>query len=201
MPKKDRRVDAYIAKSAGFAKPVLSHLRKLVHTACPEVEETMKWNFPHFMHEGILCGMAAFKAHCTFGFWNSELVLGKGVGPTTEGSMGQFGRITSIQDLPADDVLLGHIRKAAALNAAGVKKPARIPSKKRELAVPADLSRALKKNKRALATFQNFSPSHKREYVEWIIGAKRAETRNSRLATAVAWMSEGKARNWKYSRC
>jgi len=201
MPKKDPRIDAYIAKSADFAKPVLNHLRKLVHTACPEVEETMKWNFPHFLHQGILCGMAGFKHHCTFGFWKRELVLGKELGARREDSMGQFGRITAVADLPADKILLGYIRKAAALNAVGARTPEPKPVKKRKLIVPPDLASALKRNKAALTTFENFSPSHKREYVEWITGAKREETRNSRLATAIAWLVEGKARNWKYAGC
>ena len=201
MPTKDPRIDAYIAKSADFARPILNHLRKLVHNACPDVEETMKWNFPHFVHHGILCGMGAFKQHCTFGFWKRELVLGKDLGARREDSMGQFGRITALADLPSEKILLGYIRKAAALNEAGVKSPARKPKAKKPLAVPADFMAALKKNKVALATFENFSPSHKREYVEWITGAKRVETRNSRLATAIAWLAEGKSRHWKYANC
>jgi uncharacterized protein YdeI (YjbR/CyaY-like superfamily) len=176
-------------------------LRKLVHAGCPEVEETMKWSFPHFMHQGILCGMGAFKQHCTFGFWKRELVLGKNHGAAEEDSMGQFGRITALADLPPEKILLGYIRKAAALNEAGVKSPARKPRAKKKLVVPAAFTAALKKNKTALATFENFSPSHKREYVEWITGAKREETRNSRLATAIAWLAEGKSRHWKYASC
>jgi uncharacterized protein YdeI (YjbR/CyaY-like superfamily) len=201
VPRNDPRIDAYIAKSADFAKPVLIHLRKLVHAACPEVEETMKWNFPHFMHQGILCGMGAFKQHCTFGFWKRELVLGKALGARREDSMGQFGRITAVSDLPAEKILLGYIRKAAALNEAGVKTPERKPTKKKKLIMPPDFSLALKRNKAALTTFENFSPSHKREYVDWITRAKREETRNSRLSSAIAWLAEGKARNWKYERC
>lgn len=200
MPTKDPRIDAYIAKSAGFARPILDHLRKLVHAACPDVEETVKWSFPHFLHEGMLCSMAAFKEHCTFGFWKGELVFGKDV--TEESSHGQFGRITSISDLPNDKALLGYIKKAAKLNEAGVKKaaPAR-PKVKKELAIPDDFMAALKKNKKAFAAFEDFSYSHKKEYVEWITEAKREETRQQRLKTAIEWMAKGKPRHWKYINC
>ena len=181
MGKKDPRVDAYIAKSAEFAQPILNHLRELVHRGCPEVEETLKWSMPSFVYKGLLCGMAAFKRHATFGFWKHELVVGK---TGEKEGMGQFGRITSLKDLPTKKVFLGYIRKAAALNEAGIKAPAHTrvkPGEKRELTVPDYLVAALKKNKRAQANFENFSYSHKKEYVEWLRGAKREDTRQKRL--------------------
>ncbi len=200
MGKKDPRVDAYIGKSADFARPILTHLRKLVHDACPDVEETMKWSFPHFEHEGVLCSMASFKAHCAFGFWKGALVLDTAKNRGSE-AMGQFGRIQRLSDLPADAAIKRWVKKAAKLNEDGVKssRPKR-SARPREVAVPADLMAELRKNKRALATFDSFSPSHKREYVEWITEAKTDATRRRRLDTAVEWMSEGKARNWKYVR-
>jgi uncharacterized protein YdeI (YjbR/CyaY-like superfamily) len=201
MGKRDPHVDAYIAKSPEFAQPILTHLRELVHRGCPEVEETIKWSMPSFVYKGMLCGMAAFKQHATFGFWKHELVVGKA--GEKEG-MGQFGRITSLKDLPSSKVLLEHIRKAAALNDAGIKAPSRIrakPGEKRELAVPDYLVAALKQNKAAQANFEKFSFSHKKEYVEWLTGAKREETRQKRLQNALAWIAEGKSQNWKYMRC
>jgi uncharacterized protein YdeI (YjbR/CyaY-like superfamily) len=197
MGKKDPRVDAYIAKSAGFAQPILNHLRELVHRGCPEVEETLKWSMPSFVYKGLLCGMAAFKQHATFGFWKHELVVGK---TGEKEGMGQFGRITSLKDLPTKTVLLGYIRKAAALNDAGIKAPARTRIKP-ELAVPDYFVAALKKNKRAQANFDKFSYSHKKEYVEWLTGAKREDTRQRRLQMALAWIARGKTQNWKYMRC
>jgi uncharacterized protein YdeI (YjbR/CyaY-like superfamily) len=201
MGKRDTRVDAYIAKSAGFAQPILNHLRELVHRGCPEVEETLKWSRPSFVHKGLLCGMAAFKQHATFGFWKHELVVGK---TGEKEGMGQFGRITSLKDLPAEKVLLGYIRKAVTLNEAGIKAPAPTrakPGEKRELAVPDYFVAALKKNKTAQANYENFSYSHKKEYVEWLTGAKREDTRQKRLQTALAWIAEDKSQNWKYARC
>jgi len=197
MPSRDPRIDAYVEKSADFAKPILSYLRDVVHEACPEVEEKMKWSFPHFDHKGMMCSMAAFKAHCTFGFWKPELVLGEAA---KEGGMGQFGRIASVKDLPAKEVLIGYVKKAKRLNDQGVKpKRAQRPKKaKPDAEVPDDLAAALKKNAKACATFGGFSTSHRREYVEWIVEAKREETRARRIAQAVEWMAEGKARNWKY---
>lgn len=197
MPSRDPRIDAYIEKSADFAKPILRHLRDVVHEACPDVEEKMKWSFPHFDYKGMMCSMASFKEHCTFGFWKPELVLGDAA---KEGGMGQFGRITSVKDLPAKKVLIGYVKKAMRLNDEGVKpKRAQKPRKPRaKVEVPHDLTAALKKSAKARATFEAFTPSHRREYVEWISEAKREETRARRIAQAVEWMAEGKARNWKY---
>ena len=204
MANKDPRVDAYIAKSADFAKPVLTHLRNLIHAGCPDVEETMKWSFPNFMYKGILCSMAAFKQHCTFGFWKHKLIFpkSKGAGNAADEAMGQFGRISALSDLPKDKVLIEWIKEAVRLNDEGIKLPPRPKSKvKKELVVPEFFMAALKKNKKALTTFENFSYSHKKDYVEWITEAKGEDTRKRRLETAIEWLAEGKSRNWKYANC
>ena len=204
MGKHDARIDAYIAKSADFAKPILNHLRKLVHVACPDVEETMKWSFPHFTYKGMLCSMASFKAHCSFGFWKGALIFGKSKGEAgkQDEAMGHFGRITALSDLPKDDVLVRYVKEAARLNEAGVKLPAKPRSKvKKELVAPDYFLAALKKNKKALAAFEGFSYSDKKEYVEWITEAKREETRQRRMDTAIEWLAEGKSRNWNYANC
>jgi uncharacterized protein YdeI (YjbR/CyaY-like superfamily) len=196
MGKRDPRVDAYIAKAPEFAKPILAHIRYVVHDACPGVEEDLKWSTPSFMYKGILCGMAAFKQHATFGFWKHDLVTGS---PRVEGSMG-FGRLTTVSDLPPKKALAAYVKKAAALNDAGIK-PARTPMRgkpKPPAKAPAELVAALKKNRKAQATFDAFSPSAKREYIEWITDAKSEDTRARRLEIAVKWMAEGKHRNWKY---
>lgn len=199
MTAKDPRIDAYIAKAAPFAQPILKHLRKLVHAACPDVVETMKWSFPHFDHKGIMCSMVAFKQHCAFCFWKAALMFPAGKTGVENEAMGHFGRITSLSDLPADKTVIGYIKKAAYLNQTGVKVPPRHKSKaKKELVTPDYLTAALKKNKKALATFESLSYSHRKEYVEWLTEAKREDTRRQRLATAIEWMAEGKPRNWKY---
>lgn len=199
MSKRDPRIDAYIGKSADFAKPILKRFRETVHKACPDVEESIKWGMAAFSHHGLMCGVAAFKAHCALMFWKYKLLFGEDA-PFPDEGMGQFGKITSLKEMPSEKQLIAYIRKAAELNEAGVKVE-RQPARKRALTIPTDLSAALKMNKRALATFEKFSPSKKREYVEWITEAKREETRNKRLAQAVEWMAEGKARNWKYENC
>jgi uncharacterized protein YdeI (YjbR/CyaY-like superfamily) len=191
-------VDAYIAKSADFAKPILKHLREIVHEACPEAEETMKWSFPHFDYKGMLCAMAAFQQHCTFGFWKGSLIVDRN--GESLAAMGQFGRITAISDLPSKKVLAGYVRAAAKLNDEGIKVVRKTKPKK-PLAVPAYLEAALMKNRKALGRFEDFSPSQKREYVEWITESKREETRERRLKQAVEWISQGKTRNWKYESC
>jgi uncharacterized protein YdeI (YjbR/CyaY-like superfamily) len=194
MAKKDRRVDAYINGAQQFARPILKHLRKVVHTGCPDVEETTKWQMPFFEYKGPVCFMAAFKEHATFGFWKGSLLFGN----KDKRAMGHFGRITSISDLPNVKILIGYVRKAAELNEAGVKKARPRSRTRQKLTVPSDLKAALLKNVRAKKTFDNFSYSHKKEYVQWITDAKREETRRRRLATTIRWLSQGKVQNWRY---
>jgi uncharacterized protein YdeI (YjbR/CyaY-like superfamily) len=203
------KVDAYCAKVPPFAQPIMTHLRELVHKACPEVEETIKWSRPFFQYRGaILCNMSAFKEHCSFGFWGEEIgAVLRQAAVLKDGSMGSLGRITRVADLPADKKMLGWMRQAAAFVDSGqytspiaarhkVVKPA-----KRSRETPAEFTTALQRNKKAAAVFAAFSPSCKREYVEWIVEAKRPETRDKRIATAVEWIAEGKQRNWKYQNC
>ena len=201
MGKRDKKIDQYIAKSAEFAKPILNHLRELVHKTCPDVEEGTKWGFPHFMYSGaILCSMASFKQHCSFGFWKASImkdpdnILEK-VGNT---AMGSFGRLTSLKELPSDKTIVKYIKEAMRLNEEDIKVEKAKPLAKKDLKIPTYLTNNLKKNKKAWTTFENFSPSHKKEYVEWIVDAKTEETRQRRIAQAIEWMAEGKARNWKY---
>jgi uncharacterized protein YdeI (YjbR/CyaY-like superfamily) len=200
MPKKNPKVDAYIADAAGFARPILKHLRKVVHVGCPGVEETIKWGFPHFVYNGNIAGMAAFKAHCSFGFWKGALIFGPEKAEERDG-MGQFGRITRIADLPDEKTLIGYVRQAAHLNEAGIKAPRAAKPKPRPAPkVPNDLAAALAKNAQARQIFEIFSRSKQREYVEWVTEAKRKETRQQRIATSIEWLAEGKSRNWKYER-
>lgn len=198
---KNRLIDSYIKRSAEFAKPVLNHLRELVHSVCPEVEEKMKWSFPHFDYKGeMMCSMAAFKQHCAFGFWKASLMknsqkMFEKYGKT---AMGHLGQIKSLKDLPPDKVLIAGIKEAMKLNDSGVKILKSKPVTKEDINTPDYFMTALKKNKKALETFQNFSASHVREYVEWITDAKTESTRDKRIETALEWLSEGKSRNWKY---
>jgi uncharacterized protein YdeI (YjbR/CyaY-like superfamily) len=201
MANTDPRIDAYIANAAVFARPILERARIVVHEACPQVEETIKWGMPTFVYAGgILCGMAAFKQHATFGFWKHALVMGEGA---ERDGMGSFGKMTSVRDLPPKKELVPLIRKAMALNEEGVKTPqARKRTTPRPAPkVPADLAAALRDNPAARETFERFPPSHRREYVEWLEEAKREETRKKRLAQAIEWLAEGKQRNWKYMKC
>jgi uncharacterized protein YdeI (YjbR/CyaY-like superfamily) len=194
MAKEDPRVDTYIKRAAPFARPILKHLRKIAQIGCPDVEETIKWQSPFFEHKGIICFMAAFKEHCVFGFWKGALIFGQ----ENKGAMGHFGRITSLSDLPDEKKLVGFVRKAAELNEAGVKKSRPHTRAKQKINVPSDLKAALQKNAKARKTFEDFSYSHKKEYVDWITDAKRDETRKRRLQTAIQWLAQGKSQNWKY---
>jgi uncharacterized protein YdeI (YjbR/CyaY-like superfamily) len=199
---RDKRVDAYIQKSAGFAQPILTTIRETVHEGCPQVEEAIKWGMPFFMYKGILCSMASFKEHCAFGFWKGSLILESAENKSDE-AMGQFGRLKSVKDLPPKKVMLEYLKKAAQLHDQGVTVPTRSAAtkSKKELVVPDYFNAALKKNKKASATFEAFSYSKKKDYVQWVSEAKTDETRERRLQTSLEWLSEGKSRNWKYERC
>jgi uncharacterized protein YdeI (YjbR/CyaY-like superfamily) len=200
MANHDPRVDAYIAKSASFARPILEHLRALVHEACPTVDESLKWSMPFFSYKAApMCMMAAFKQHCSFGFWLSKEVTGG----SDEDGMGQFGKLASLKDLPPDRQLSAHLKKAMALNEAGVKKARPKAAAKPAPALPDDLAALLAQKKHAAArkAWESFPPGAQREYVDWIAEAKTDATRQKRLATTLEWLAEGKRRNWKYEKC
>lgn len=208
MGTRDPRVDAYIAKMQPFAQDILQHIREVVHAACPQCEEAMKWSMPFFTYKGaLLCNMAGFKAHASFGFWLGKQVIGE---EAEEGAMGQFGKLTSVKDLPSKTVLTKHIKKAMALTDAGAKmerattaSTAAAPvkksaAKKSAVTVPPELAKALLRAPEAKATFDAFPPSHRREYAEWIAEAKKPETKERRVQQALEMLAEGKSRNWKY---
>jgi uncharacterized protein YdeI (YjbR/CyaY-like superfamily) len=195
----DSRVDVYIAKAAPFAQPILEHLREVVHEACPEVEEGLKWSMPFFSYKGsLLCNMAAFKQHCSFGFWLHKEVVNE----AGDDGMGQFGKIATLKDLPTKKVLVTHVKKAMSLIDGGVKQKRTAPAKPPAV-VPDDLAAALAQRKHAAArkAFDGFPPGAQREYVDWINEAKTDSTREKRLATTLEWLAEGKRRNWKYESC
>jgi uncharacterized protein YdeI (YjbR/CyaY-like superfamily) len=200
------KVDAYIAKAAPFAQPVLTHIRELARKACPDVEEEIKWGMPFFVLRGVILGhMAAFKQHCAIGFWGPEMhAVLREDGLLSENGMGALGKVSSLEDLPSDKKLLNYYRQAAALVASGQRTKSIVrPRKSSKPApeVPSELVAALRKNKAAAKVFAGFSPSCQREYTDWIADAKRSETRQKRIATAIEWIAEGKQRNWKYQNC
>ncbi|HEV7121990.1 MAG TPA: YdeI/OmpD-associated family protein [Rhodanobacter sp.] len=200
MANHDPRIDAYIGKSADFARPILEHLRAAVHAACPAVEETVKWGMPFFSYNAApMCMMAAFKQHCSFGFWLSKEVTGG----SEEDGMGQFGKLASLKDLPPDKQLATWLKKAMALSEAGVKKARPKAAAKPAPTLPDDLAALLAQKKHAPArkAYDGFGPGAQREYVDWIGEAKTDVTRQKRIATTLEWLAEGRKRNWKYENC
>jgi len=200
MSSHDPRIDAYIAKSAEFARPILEQIRATVHAACPEVEETLKWSMPYFSYQGaLMCGMAAFKQHASLHFWHYKELFGAAADDADEG-MGQFGKLASVRDLPSKKELSAYVKKAMALIEGGAKRARPKAAAKPALPVPDDLAALLAQKKHAAArkTFESFSASMQREYIEWIGEAKTDATRQKRLATTLEWLAEGKQRNWKY---
>lgn len=211
---RDPRVDAYIARAAGFAQPILTHLREVVHAACPEIRETLKWGCPSFELTGMVFGMASFKRHAKWGFWRGqEMDLPKSVFTAVSGDDPRWLKVTSLDELPTDRTLTRLVKQAAKLDAAVAAGKApktgaaatRAAGKKvvRTVKVPADLAAklAMKKHASARKTFDAFPFSARRDYVEWLETAKRAETRDNRLGTTLEWLAEGKRRHWKYENC
>ena len=198
MPRKDSRVDAYIAKAQPFARPILKHIRATVMGTSPQLEETLKWGHPTFTCHGNVCTMAAFKQHVTLGFWKAKLVLDTKGRPAGE-AWGDLGRISDVAELPSKRELVGYVKRAIQLNADGVTVKREVKAKK-AISMPAALRMALAKAAKAKAFLATLPPSHQREYLEWVTEAKTDATRDKRIATAIEWLSEGKRRNWKYDR-
>lgn len=204
MEQYDHRIDVYIGKKPAFAQPILNHLRELMHSVSPQITETIKWGHPFFEYKGIFANMAGFKEHCVFGFWNSSALVdphGAIHRGDEKDSAGNFGRITQLSDLPGDEILKDFILQAIALKDNNYQPPAKKAAEKApkaEIPMPDYFAEALATNQKALATYQDFSPSCKREYLEWITEAKTEPTRQKRIETALEWMEEGKSRNWKY---
>jgi len=197
MPKKNPAVDAYINKSKPFAKPILKHLRKIIHKACPKVTEDIKWGAPFYLYQDrILCATMAFKAHCAIVFWKSALIR-KEMGQKAVGDLKSLRRISLLEELPSERELLAYIKLAMHFNEPSTKLP---PREKRSdpLKIPRELTYALRANPKAFKNFNSFTPSKKKDYIFWITGAKTEETRERRLEISVDWISEGKSRNWKY---
>jgi uncharacterized protein YdeI (YjbR/CyaY-like superfamily) len=196
---KSEEVSDYISSAPPFARPILNRIRKAFHFGCPELEETMKWGAPFFEYKGLLGGMGSFREHVTLTFWKGQ-VMSDPEGLFDEVGKSQMAsiRFRALKEMPAQQVLISYVEEAAALNEKGVKAPKTPAKKKKELDVPEDLKKALARKKKARETFENFSYSHRKEYIEWITEAKREETRKKRVATTVEWLSEGKPRNWKY---
>ncbi len=199
----DKKIDHYIMNAAHFAQPILNHLRLLVHQACPETEEKIKWGFPHFDYKGPMVSMAAFKQHCAFTFWKGDLLSDphRVLDKSRSESMGQLGKLTRLEDLPPDDIMINLIKEAMALNEAGIKLPQKPkPAEKKDLEIPDWFMEAVRSNPVALETWEKFSYSHKKEYVEWVTEAKREETRADRMQKTLGLLAEGKSRNWKYQK-
>ncbi|HVS90685.1 MAG TPA: YdeI/OmpD-associated family protein [Mucilaginibacter sp.] len=203
MGQYDERVDAVIAKSADFAKPILIHIREVVHRASPLINETIKWGMPFFEYKGPVCMMAPFKQHLGFGFWKASRLKdpnGYLKGSDDEAAAGSFGRIEKLSDLPPDDVLVEFIHQVIALNESGVKEPKKPAAPKADVPMPEGFDKRLRENLAAMDNFEKFSPSKKREYLEWFAEAKSDATREKRMEQALEWIAEGKSRNWKYQR-
>jgi uncharacterized protein YdeI (YjbR/CyaY-like superfamily) len=191
----DPRIDSYIAKAPEFAQPILTYLRDLVHKTVPDAGEDIKWGMPCLTYKGKnLAGMAAFKAHTSFGV--------HGDGRAIEG-MGQYGKMSSMDDMPSDATIVTALLAKDRIDSTGtaLKIGSKPKVAKPEIPVPDDFAAELAKAQGARERFDSWAPSHRREYLEWIIEAKRPETRAKRIAEAGAWIAEGKKRNWKYENC
>lgn len=192
MPTPDPRVDTYIANAAPFAQPILREIRRRVHAGCAQAEEAIKWGMPAFLYQGrLLCGMAAFKAHATLGFWPRERVTAAGAT-----AMGQYGRLQTLADLPDADAFAAQLQRSLQHIASGV--PALKHAPRAPLPMPAAFAQALASASAAKITFDALAPGYQRDYLEWIVEAKRDSTRQQRIDQAIAWLAEGKRRHWQH---
>jgi hypothetical protein len=197
-------VDAYIAGAADWAKPILIHLRELTFAAVPDATETIKWGVPYWDYHGNLCGMAVFKAHAAFVLTHEDEIpeVRALYGESQKAGMGVLGKITSLEALPEDAVIVHAIRLVADFNANRKKSPAKAKARSSPtpLPVPDDLTGALAENEAAAACFEGFPPGKRNEYIEWLTEAKTDATRAKRRAQTIEWLAEGKSRMWKYER-
>jgi uncharacterized protein YdeI (YjbR/CyaY-like superfamily) len=202
-PKHNPKVDAYAEKIEDFAKPVLAHLRALIHATCPEVIEEVKWGNPHFDYKGdMMCIFAAYKKHCSFTFYKDALMgdarlrANDGV-PAAQRFM---GKLTDLADLPPDRELKSWIKESMKLNEQGIKLPARETKAPKEAGMPAAFAEKLQASPKIMAIFEGKSASFQKEYKVWIGEAKTDATRDKRIEEAMAWIAEGKGRFWKYAK-
>ena len=196
---RDPRIDAYLARVQPFARPILEHVRERVHTVVPDVEETLKWSMPAYTRNGaILLITAAFKSHVALNFWRGQEMRGDAA---KDDAMGQFGKITSLGDLPANAELDALMAEATRL-ATAPKAPRKVKHEPKPPAeVHPEFAAALAANPKAKTALDGFAPSARRDYLDWIADAKQDATRAKRIATAVEWLAEGKKRHWKYENC
>jgi len=203
MPTFNPAVDKYIANAEDFTKPILEHLRKIIHDTCPQVEEVIKWGIPHFDYKGdMMCILAAYKKHCSFSLYKAALMKDpKIVESVAAGQkMGYMDKVKALTDLPAIKVLVAYIKEAMALNENGIKKAKPKPEAPKVIEMPDYLSEALKANPKAKEVFESKSPSFRKEYIVWITDAKTEATRQKRIEQSLEWIAEGKGRFWQYSK-
>ena len=120
----NKKVDAYIGKSAEFAKPILNHLRAIILATCPEVEEDIKWGIPHYSYKGDhLCMMAAFSKHCSFNLYKAESMKDQAIqdGVKAGKKFGYMDKVKDVSELPARKRLVAYLEELMALNESGVK--------------------------------------------------------------------------------
>ena len=185
---KSENVTTYIENAASFAQPILSKIREIVHQACPEIEENLKWSFPHFNYRGkIICSMAAFKQHCAFTFWlaaqlkDQDKILQRG---ESQKSMGHLGKLQSPDQIPDQNILINYIHEAINLSQAESRVVRKLTDRT-EIKIPVELEAALKKNKEVYRKFDQLPYSHRREYVNYITEAKKADTRERRITKTI----------------
>lgn len=203
MANLNSKVTEYIAKSAGFAKPILNQLREIIHSTCPDVEEDIKWGTPHYSYKGDhLCMMAGFKNHCSFSLYKAEMMKDKAIQDSVRAGkkFGFMEKVKSIDELPAKKVLVAYIKEAMAINESGIKKAKPKTDKPKVVEMPDYFAKALKANTKANKVFAEKSDSFRKEYIVWISGAKTEDTRRNRIEQSLEWIAEGKGRFWQYAK-
>jgi hypothetical protein len=201
------QVTAYAAAMPAYAQPIFAHLRALIHTTCPDTDEAIKWSIPHFERDGdYLCIFAASPGHASFTFYKQQLMSDPRLRDNLNlPAIKRFmGRLTSLSDLPDDATLAAMLQEAADLNARGVRLPDRAPKTPPVIDMPSAVATAvataLAANPAAQAVWDAKSAAWRKDYLVWITAAKTDPTRDARIAEALDWIADGKARFWKYQK-
>ncbi|MEO9802317.1 MAG: YdeI/OmpD-associated family protein [Reichenbachiella sp.] len=199
-PDASKKIDAYLTTVSSEHRPVLELIRKTVNAVDDRIQEDWKWRAPCFSLEGLVCWFVAFKSHVGLNFFKGALIEdihNAFVESEDEDKGNRMIHFKSIDEVKVK-VIQDYVKQAVLLNEQGIKID--FP-KRKTLETPDYLIEALNKNKKAKDVFESFTDAQRKDYIEWLVEAKREETRNKRMTQAIEWIAEGKTRNWKYMNC
>ncbi|MCB0792148.1 MAG: DUF1801 domain-containing protein [Flavobacteriales bacterium] len=196
------RINSHIAEQDEWKRRLMVRLRQLIHQVDPGIEETWRWNGPHFDRNGIMLGMSAHKTCVSIWFHKGALLKDpRRLFEPLEKDEAKGMRVYKLKESDAIDekAFTELVKQAVKLNEDGVKLSEAKPARK-TLVVPPELESVLKKDQHAMTNWEGFSYSKKKDYIEWVTDAKREETRKRRIAQAFQLIRDGLALNERYEK-